>query len=199
MSVDHQASPSGNVAHTPEAVATPVGAASSVLSPQMQGPSSQQPAQQDLQLSSAPSEPELVQSFSQHSMSSSNDLVAAGGRGTGENRGVSPFQVETILGIKNDKPIDAVHPLVRMPSSVGLQHQSSLSNSVGVQSPCDASHVEAFPVHTDGSTSGVRNSQENQALRRPGSLGYLSPCTDNPSPVTATEKVRVCVCIQSGY
>ena len=96
--------------------------------------------------------------------------------GSGAGSRVSPFQVETILGIKNDKPIEPVSPLVGVqPSPVGaLQHQGSYGEG-GANSIRDGSTGLQSPRGPLYGGQGMVNSQDgnmNATSGRPDSLGF---------------------------
>ena len=178
LASDHQPSPIAP--HTPDAQ-TPVGAGSggsgggnAVMSPALAGVV----AQHQDSLGSG-NDPELMRTFSRQN---SEIPSKSGTNDTSQNNSssrVSPFQVESILGIKNDKPIEPVSPMVGMqPSPAGtLQHQGSYAESVnslrdgstGLQSP------HGPPMYGPG----MVNSQQDGAGQntapsggRPDSLGF---------------------------
>ena len=177
LSSDHQPSPVAP--HTPDA-ATPVGAggpSSAVLSPALAGVVAHQDS-----LGGAANDPELVQ-FSQQnsevsSKSGSGGVALANEASQNSSSGgsrVSPFQVESILGIKNNKPIEPVSPMVGVQPStpVGtLQHQGSYGE--GMNSLRDGSTGLQSP-HPPLYGPGVVNSQDggqNATSGRPDSLGF---------------------------
>ena len=161
--------PSPVAPHTPD-VPTPGGSNTAVLSPSLAGVV---PHQDSL---GGASEPELMRTFSRQNSempSKSGGVLGNEGSQNSSSR-VSPFQVESILGIKNNKPIEPVSPMVGVqPSPVGaLQHQGSFPESVnslgdgntGLQSP-----------HGPPYGPGVVNSQDggqNTTSGRPDSLGF---------------------------
>jgi len=91
--------PSSNIPPTPDA-STPVGGGT-VLSPPLNPPSSFG-ERQDPQMSTD-AESELIQSLSRPS----SDTIGESPLGSGGPARVSPFQVENILGIRNDKPVNS--------------------------------------------------------------------------------------------
>ncbi len=91
--------PTANLPHTPDA-STPAGG-SSILSPPLKPPSYGD--RQDSQFT----ESELLQTFSQRSAEATRTASEVT-LGPAPAR-VSPFQVEKILGIKNDKPVDSLN------------------------------------------------------------------------------------------
>ena len=95
--------PSTTFPHTPDA-STPAGG-SSIMSPHAQ-------QQRDVQI---PAESELINSFTSHSTEEE-----------GRSLRVSPFQVESILGIRNDKPIDFDENLGGVSNSVDDHERNTL-------------------------------------------------------------------------
>jgi hypothetical protein len=177
LASEHQPSPIAP--HTPDAQ-TPVGAGSggnAVMSPALTGVVAHQDSL------GTGNDPELMRTFSRQNSEIPSKSGANDASQTNSSSRVSPFQVESILGIKNDKPIEPVSPMVGMQQSpVGgaLQHQGSYAESVnslrdgstGLQSP----HGPPPPPMYG---PGMVNSQPDGAGQntassggRPDSLGF---------------------------
>ena len=197
---DHQPSPIAP--HTPDAQ-TPVGAGSggnAVMSPALAGVVAHQDSL------GGGNDPELIRTFSRQnseipSKSGSNDASQ-----TNSSSRVSPFQVESILGIKNDKPIEPVSPMIGVQQSpVGaLQHQGSYAESVnslrdgsaGLQSP------HGPPMYGPGMVNSQDGGGQNTAASggRPDSLGFYGRggMDTQSSPSLLEGKVHlytaVCLC-----
>ena len=201
---DHQPSPVAP--HTPDAH-TPVGGGggnsttagagggggNAVLSPALAGVVTHQDS-----LGGTGNEPELMRTFS----GQNSDMVPSkGGSEASQNNSssrVSPFQVETILGIKNNKPIEPVSPMVGLqPSPVSaLQHQGNFGE--GVNSLRDSNAGLQSP-HAPLYGAGVMNSQDggghNATPGRPDSLGFYGrgPMETQSSPSLMEGKVCACI------
>ena len=195
---DHQPSPVAP--HTPDAH-TPVGggggsstasasgggSGNAVMSPALAGVVDS--------LGGAGNEPELIRTFSRQN---SEMVPSKGGSEASQNNSgsrVSPFQVETILGIKNNKPIEPVSPIVGLqPSPVStLQHQGSFGE--GMNSLRDGNTGLRSP-HAPLYGPGVMNSQDggggqNAVPGRPDSLGFYGrgPVETQSSPSLMEGKV----------
>lgn len=120
--------PSTNFPHTPDA-STPAGG-SSIMSPHMQ---QQYDDKNDGQL---PSESELINSFAPPSTDEEGRPIR-----------VSPFQVESILGIRNDKPIELEANLGNVNSVSSQEGNSVLSPQERAQDssqPCCDNNVHAI-------------------------------------------------------
>lgn len=130
----------------------------------------------------AGNDPELMRTFShQNSEISSKSGGANDASQNSSSSRVSPFQVESILGIKNDKPIEPVSPMVGMqqsPAGGALQHQGSYAESVnslrdgstGLQSP----HGPPMygPGMVNSQQDGAGQSTVAPSGGRPDSLGF---------------------------
>ena len=179
--------PSTNIPITPESNA--------VISPRMNVVAA---SRQDSQLSSGGQsvDQELAQSYSRQ------NSVMSGVEGGGNNPSqpeedsnrVSPLQVESILGIKNDQPID--------PILVGVQQSSPLSGSVrdggggGVGSALNSPHTQT-PLGSALNPNIVVGMQDGRspAPGRPEILGFparspsfRSTGENQPSPLTEDGK-----------
>ena len=150
-------------------------------------------------------DPELMRTFSRQnseipSKSRSNDAS----QNSSSSR-VSPFQVESILGIKNDKPIEPVSPMIGVQQSpVGaLQHQGSYAESVnslrdgstGLQSPHGPPMYGPGMVNSqDGGGPGQNTAASGG---RPDSLGFYGRggMDTQSSPSLMEGKVHYSVCV----
>ena len=201
LSSDHQPSPVAP--QTPDAH-TPVGGGSTgaggggnaVMSPTLAGVVAHQDS-----LGGGANDPELMRTFSQQN---SEMAPSKGGTEASQNNTsnrVSPFQVESILGIKNNKPIEPVSPIVGLqPSPVALQHQGSFAESVnslrdgstGLQSP----HA---PLYGPGIMNSQDGGGQNAAPGRPDSLGFYGrgamETRSSPSLLEGKVCVKKCVCM----
>ena len=127
--------PTTNFPHTPDA-STPAGG-SSIMSPHLQQ------RYEDKNDTQMPSESELINSLAQHNADDE-----------GRPMRVSPFQVESILGIRNDKPIE-LEANLRDVNSVSSQEGSSMMSPQekvldGSQDPSSENNVH--PVGETNST-----------------------------------------------
>ena len=198
--------PTANLPATPDA-STPVGS-SNVMSPPLKPP----PPfvdRQDSQISAA--ESELLQSLSRQN-SEAGPLPENPLSHVPPAR-VSPFQVESILGIKDDKPADRIVDSSQLnKTNIG---QASGQDSNAMQSPPN-SQVTPFGEHpsvsrSNSSAEAVQNAHSNSS-GRPDSIPLVqSPSFgshgNQPSPSVSEEttvakiKVRlssiisVCVCV----
>lgn len=146
--------PSTNFPHTPDA-STPAGG-SSIMSPHLQQ------HYDDKDDSQLPSESDIINSFAQQS-------TEEGGR----PMRVSPFQVESILGIRNDKPIE-VEANIGEGKSVNSQRGDSML------SPQDKIPDGSQPSHSNN----VHPPSETMSKQKPNTLPDLPPSKTDafPSP-----------------
>lgn len=113
--------PSANFPHTPDA-STPAGG-SSIMSPHLQQ------RYDDKDDTQVPSESDIINSFAQQSTEEE-----------GRPMRVSPFQVESILGIRNDKPIE-VEASIGETSSVNSQGGNSMLSPQDGSQPSHSNNV----------------------------------------------------------
>ena len=187
--------PSSNIPPTPDAL-TPVGG-TAVLSPPLNPPGAFG-ERQDSQMS-GDAESELIQSLSRHNsdtgMISENPLASSG------PARVSPFQVENILGIKNDKPVDSVgedHRQAGNSSAMEVERMNSLQSPGEEVSPFGDHHpvqnARRGGAVNENSERG-KQSIESNAGERPEFLAIQSPTfgplDSQPSPSLSEDGTAV--------
>ena len=126
--------------------------------------------------SQLPTESELINSFAQH-----------GAEEEARPMRVSPFQVESILGIRNDKPIDLEANLGDV-NSVDNQERST------VLSPQDVVHDSSQPGH-ENNVHAVSENNAKPTLHPPPSSSPTKVVHSFPDPHAEDGDVlQVCTC-----
>ena len=200
LASDHQPSPIAP--HTPDAQ-TPVGAGSggnAVMSPALAGVVAHQDSL------GAGNDPELMRTFSRQNSEIPSKSGANDASQNNSSSRVSPFQVESILGIKNDKPIEPVSPMVGMQQSPAgaLQHQGSYAESVnslrdgstGLQSP------HGPPVYGPGMVNSHQDGAGQNAASsggRPDSLGFYGRSGMETHSSPSLMEGKVCYTVYSVF
>lgn len=146
--------PSANFPHTPDA-STPAGG-SSIMSPHLQ---QRYDDKDDTQM---PSESDIINSFAQQTTEEE-----------GRPMRVSPFQVESILGIRNDKPIE-------VEASIGETNSVKSQGGNSMLSPQDRVQDGSQPSHSNN----VLPTNETVSKQKPDTLPGLPPTKVDsfPSP-----------------
>jgi hypothetical protein len=138
--------PSANFPHTPDA-STPTGG-STVMSPHMQ------PHYDEKSDGNIPAEPELINSFAHNAAEEDGGPLR-----------VSPFQVESILGIRNDKPIG---PIMDEVDSVDSQDRNAVMPERAVHG--SESDCKTNVRHGSEKKSKANDAQPSSSLSKVDSL-----------------------------
>ena len=165
--------PSTNFPHTPDA-STPAGG-SSIMSPHMQ------PRFEDKNDGHISTDSEIMNSFTQPIAEEDSRSLR-----------VSPFQVESILGIHNDKPIEQ-----QMDANLGEVNSVNTRKRNTILSPDGIIHESSEPAH-ENNMHAVNKNDSKQMCDPPPSPSLSKVDTYSESQIKDGAVMQVC-CTKSLY